>query len=655
MPATLTPLEGIDSSSRLLRTSIYLRNSLQQSDGSVQDLLDCVVPIVSDSITQLPTGQIVLSDLQTVVRDRFSFKMPTFSLEHVLGRLATNGRITYERDQRAYYHSEDTSAQRLEEEESSTDKISYLEREMAEYAEKTFGIKETLYFSTWADILVYFLHPDAIKASMSVANIKGALVADFDDALRKIASNFILHCEARHDRRLFNIIIEVYGGILLGDFLQNIQSAGNTAAFKKLTVFYDTSILLRLLGCSGSELRNANLEMHQDLKSLGCKTEFLQHNENEVANILDTIVGRYDSHVPIFGETGEALIDHTSGVNIGILRGLKDAYPEELAALNVFPSKYTFQNTSAQNYYQIDELKFEQMLENESTKGYREQNRQNDAQSLAVVLRLRQGAASNDLANSKFVLVTSNSHFARTARKFVRMELGFTSRYVPPVLTHAQMSTAAWISNETKVIDSLISRELVANCMSAQQLSKEWVDGFVEIMKDASLPEGDNTILHAVRAIARDSSLGNPTILKRLNPNEMIKQAKLAEEERAEELRTSLEKDFSQRITESETRVRKDEREAIAQSIQVRSERLANNIVRVVEVLLLVVFVYVLVLGIGAFEYENYRTWFQPGAFVLVTIIAALDVIGFKPVKGLTSPMRNFLTRAVFRYLYTKD
>ena len=323
MPANLTPLGGIDSSSRLLRTSIYLRNSLMQSDGSVQDLLDCVIPIVSDSITQLPPGQIVLSDLQAVVRERFSFKMPAYSLEHVLGRLVQNGRISYEHDQKAYYHSGRDPTQHLATEESATENISYLEQEMASYTKRAFGIANPPCFSTWADILVYFLHPDAIQASMSVSSIKGALIADFDDILRKIASNFILDCEAQQDRRAFNIIIEVYGGILLGDFLQNIQSTGNKTSFKKLTVFYDTSILLRLLGCSGSELRNANLEMHQDLQALGCTTEFLRHNENEVANILDTIVRRYDSHNPIFGETGEALADSTSGVNIGLLRSLR--------------------------------------------------------------------------------------------------------------------------------------------------------------------------------------------------------------------------------------------------------------------------------------------------------------------------------------------
>ncbi len=654
MSAYLTPLEGIDNSSRLLRTSIYLRNSLNQSDGNVQDLLDCVVPIVSDSIGQLPPGQIVLPDLQKVVQSRFSFKIPAFSLEHVLGRLAQSGRITYERDQKSYYHSGHSLSNNLAEEETVTDKISYLEQEMVNYAKTTFDIFEPLYFSTWADILVYFLHPDAVKASSSVKAVKGVLITDFDDIIRKIVSNFILNCEARADRKLFNIIIEVYGGILLGDFLQNIQLTGNPASFKSLTVFYDTSILLRLLGCSGSELRNANMEMHRDLQALGCKTEFLSHNENEVANILDTIVHRYDSHLSIFGETGKALYDADTSVNIGILRNLREGYPEALAALGVFPSKYTFQNTSTQNYYQIDEIKFEEMLKNESTQGYNEQNRINDASSIAVVMRLRQSSRSYDLANSKFILVTSNSHFARTARKFVRMELEFSSRYTPPVLTHAQISTAAWISKEDKLLDSLISRELLANCMSAQQLSREWVDGFVEIMKDASIQDEDHTIIHAIRSIARDESLGNPIVLRKLNPNEMIMRAKTAEEERTRTLKEAHEEELDRRLSESERTVRQEERDNIKKTNEHRAEKLAHKLVSCLEVLLVIPCVYVLYQGIGTFDANDYRTWFQPAAFVIVSGLAILDLFQFKPVKRITNPIRSKLTSLIYEAFYSE-
>ena len=528
----------------------------------------------------------MLQDLQHIVQNRFSFKMPTYSLEHVLGRLAQRGRIVYERDLKAYCHEGNNLTGEYLQEATVADKIAKLESAMGDFAKTTFDIDQPPVFSEWADILAYFLHPDAIKASSSVKQIIGVLIAEFDEILRRIASRFILACEAMSDRRLYDIIIEVYGGILLGDFLQNIQIAGNPDSFKTLTVFYDTTILLRLLGCSGSTLRKANMEMHEDLRSLGCNPQFLQNIEKEVVNILDTIVSRYDAGLSIFGETGEALNDATSGVNIGILRSLRDSYPESLAQIGIFPSKYTFQNTQTQNFFQIDELKFEEALRRGSLTGYSDHNRTNDAQSLAIVMRLRQGKSSIDLATSKFVLVTANSHLARTARKFVQTEnLDLSPRYVPPILTHSQTSIAAWLTSENKLTESFIWRELLANCMSAQQVSREWVDGFVERMKVASLPEDDKTIVHAVRSIARDQSLGNPTILKKLNPNEMIRMAKLAEEDRTQKIRDEYEGALEVRLKESERHVREEERNSVARENLQRSEVWAKGIVRVFEVI----------------------------------------------------------------------
>lgn len=653
MSTTLSPLAGVDNSSRILRTSIYLRNSLDQSGGQVQDLLDCVVPIVSASIDRLPEGQIVVKDLQAVIKNLFSFNIPAFSIEHVLARLAQSGNVSYEADQKAYFHAGTSMVQDTKEEETAIDKIRVLERELADYANTAFKIDKPPYFSEWADVLVYFLHPDSVEASSSVKKIKGVLIGDSDDIIRKIASTFILDCEARPDRKLFNIIVEVYGGILLGDFLQNIQTTGNPASFKNLTILYDTTILLRLLGCSGEELRNANMEMHRDLQSLGCATEFLAHNEGELANILDTIVSRYNSNLPIYGETGEALLDNQAGVQIGDLKTLQDSYPEALAALGVFPSKYTFQNTKTPNYYQIDESKFEGMLRAGHSKGYSGQNVINDTQSVAVVMRLRQSSRSYDLASSRIVFVTANTHFARVARRFVQSEEGHTSRYVSPVLTHSQISTAAWISSETKLIDSFISRELVANCMSAQQLSKEWVDGFVEILKDTTIFEENNTIVYAVRSIARDESLGNPTILRKLNPTELIRHAKAAEKARAAEAEKLHDERLRNSLVENEKQIRQEEQESFVKSKMDRSEKIANFIVRVLEFFLALYCIYVLISGLGNFVAGNILSWFQPIVFVVVTAIAVLDLFQFQPVKRLSNPLRAKLTKWIYQILYS--
>jgi hypothetical protein len=646
----ITPLEGVDNSSRLLRTSIYLRTSLQAGKGAVQDLMDCVVPIVSDSIESLPAGQIITKDLQNMILSRFSFKMPTFTIEHVLGRLAQKEKITYDKDQKAYFHQGKTPVLDIEQVADSDEKISSLEDKFSDYALHRYRMDAPPFFSNWSDVLVYFLHPDSISTSKSVHSVKGTLISDFDDIIRKVTSNFILSCEKSSDRSSFETILEVYGGILLGDFLQNVQSTGNRMAFKSLTILYDTTIMLRLLGCSGHELRSATVEMHRDLQSLGCTTEYLSNNETELANILDTIIGRYDSHQLIYGETGDALENGT--VQIGEIRSLQIGYPEALAALNVFESKYNFQNTRTANYFQIDEVKFQDILAGDKDTYYGQQNRISDAQSLAVTMRLRQKSNSFDLANSKYVFITANSHLARCARRFIREELRKSPQYVPPMLTHSQISTAAWISNESKLQDSSITRELLANCMSAQQLSKDWVDGFVDMLKESDVSDSNHTLVHAVRSIARDESLGNPTILRKLNPNEMIQRARLAEEQRTAEQEEAYKKRLGEIAVESDAAAREEERELLARKNEQKAEIIARRTVRLGEVLLIIPCVYILIKGIGNFDVNDFATWLQPFLFVLVTVAAVLDLFQFQPIGRMTAPIRIRLQKVFHRMLY---
>ncbi len=652
MSTNITPLEGIDNSSRLLRTSIYIRNALNQSDGSVQDMLDCIVPIVESSISNLPHGQIVLPELQVRVTEDFSFKVPTLALEHILGRISSKGKIKYDKDQKQYFHSGIIERRNDTPSLPAQSKINFIEEEISNFARERFGLDEPPYFSNWSDVIVYFLHPDSLEASSVVKKTKDALIADHDDILRRIAAEFFLHCEGRVDRTAIEVVIDIYGGILLGDFLQNIQTTGNEAAFKTLTVIYDTTILLRLLGCSGAEIRLATMEMHRDLQALGCKTEYFDHNESEVATILDTVVGKHDAGVAIFGETGEALLRGDALASVGRLRLLRDSFTEELAKLTIFPSSYSFRNTKTENFFQIDEKSFEDLLSTGGKHGYADRNLTNDTRSMAIIMRLRRQSKSIDLATSKFLFITPNSHFARTARRYVREIENFSVLYVPPVLTHSQISTAAWLSREARLTDSSLSRDLIANCMSAQKVTKEWVDGFTKLIEGLEAETEDATYLYAVRSIARDESLGNPTILRKLNANEMLNNARQAESLRMEEQRSKLEASAREEIEAVRASVERATRLERHEDETQRSDRFASIFIRLVELAGVFLFFVVLVRGVDTFSLWQPSTWLGSIPFLLVTLVAVFDLFGFKPLRRALKPLKSWIGRKIQSLLY---
>ena len=188
--------------------------------------------------------------------------------------------------------------------------------------------------------------------------------------------------------------------------------------------------------------------------------------------------------------------------------------------------------------------------------------------------------------------------------------------------------------------------------MSAQKLSKEWVDGFVDILKAAELDEGNNTIVHAVRSIARDESLGNPTILRKLNPNEIIRKAKESELVRAKSQKEKHEQEAAILAEETEATARAEEAKRIANENEARATKLADKVVRVFEIVLVLPCIYILVTGLGEIEDGNIVSFIRPVIFTLVTTIAVLDLFQFQPVRRMANPIRRATKNGIKRVFY---
>ena len=164
----------------------------------------------------------------------------------------------------------------------------------------------------------------------------------------------------------------------------------------------------------------SNLEMHHAIKNLGCKTEYFEHTEIEVENILETILSNYDLGKELFGETAEAML--RGEVKIEKIKDLSATFSERIARLNIFKSRFAYKNTTTANYYQINENEFEQFLSSEAEKIQRRYSRRNvvnDTKTLAITMRLRHGVKSRDVAKCKHVFVSSNKLLARSARSFI--------------------------------------------------------------------------------------------------------------------------------------------------------------------------------------------------------------------------------------------
>jgi hypothetical protein len=204
----------------------------------------------------------------------------------------------------------------------------------------------------WGSEIIAFLKFDlASSRAGQVISVKSQLMADSEIKTAVIAQ-FIQYCEF-HNRDVFSNILKIYTGILIEDFVNSVAEIKSYEPKNAPTVYLDTALIMRILGCSGYQLKNATLELVRMLQDMGANTRFLPDNEQEVFGILDAIVQKKDTGSTIVGESAEAII--SGEVSISHFRILQNGVADELAKLSIFPSEEVDFSSDDVQRFQISE------------------------------------------------------------------------------------------------------------------------------------------------------------------------------------------------------------------------------------------------------------------------------------------------------------
>ena len=165
---------------------------------------------------------------------------------------------------------------------------------------------------------------------------------------------------------------------------------------------------------------------------------------------------------------------------------LQNAFPEQLARLNIFPAEEFETNIQSLTQYQIDERAFSDYLlkqANKAKRPYGVQNRTNDASFLGAVMRLRRNIKTRDLAECRFLFITVNRFLAATARHFLIETKQLQAQHCPPMLSVGQVATIAWLMKDQVLAPEKAGRELLAHCFAAIRPDAEWFGFFREGME----------------------------------------------------------------------------------------------------------------------------------------------------------------------------
>lgn len=668
----LEQLLGFRDSDRAVRAYAYLTASFNvQRD--VNDVLDCLLPFVSAVVNR--GGGAYPVELQSLSDGlaNFGLKIPIYAIQQMLSRLAQRGLLEWNAIARTYMPT-----RALAEKVDSSPTLSLSESFESLHSEiecfaRNLGLDAPLSSSSWPDALIRFLRSEKARDALKTARIKDAIVSNPDDVETFVIARFIQET-ARLRPDIYSDIIKVFTGILIEDFISNIQETGSDGGYEDLNVFYDTSVLLRLLGTSGDLLRVATLEMHTTLQELHCRTFYFDRTATEVQNILDSLHSSYSRGQEIYGETADAIL--AQEINIGTIKDLAGTFRERLAEFGIFIFEYNFSSRQNEDIFQIDEGSFAAALKSDALKNdraYSGQNADNDAHVLALILRLRRGRAARDIGKCRYLFISKNSMLRRVARRFV---IDHDDKYdessIPPIFTVNQITTIAWIAATKKLDEHKISRELLASCYAAIQPSEGWATEFARVFENFQTDNNDlvsaraNSMLflNTARMIARDESLNQPVVLKKLNFAQILRTAAQAEDAAAakrqeEQERQNLEIKRAQdemigvAKQQADAQARADERAKLARATEAKTkvvaDRLANIVLRFVQIFIF--FLFALSLCNDIFEFWPAPTW-QHWLFSIIlgllTLFSFLDVLGIKFVHGLLLRFHEGLSARFF-------
>ena len=658
VPAAIPEIERLfeyGASSRRLRAYAYLTAAFETKprygDG-VSDVLDCIVPFVVAGTSRQANNHLDLAALSKFLGS-IGLNIPLYVLEQLLPRLQRLGAIEWDHRYRVHICKRlgDASVElpaRLELEPA----FDNIETRLAAFA-AAHGVPKAGNDS-WADALIAFFKSESTANVATAINVKGALIGDRDKVDSFLIAGFIKSA-SENDQALFQQIVQIFTGVLIEDFLSTIQTLGDSASYKGLLVFYDTTILLRLLGTSGKLLATATLEMHRALQDLGCQTFYFEHNETEVIGILSTLVEQHELGNELFGETAEALV--VGDVNIPTIKDLIGTYAARLGALSIFRSKFSYSTTPFADEFQVDEPRFQLALESAAIrddKSYSKENAQHDAMSLALVLRLRRGKREKDVSQCGCIFISRNRLLQRTARRFLVEHAGYDWTTVPAILTSGQISTVAWLAAARTLEPVRVTRELLSTCYSAMRPDNNWATSFLNALErfkkdnpDQIEKFADSAIfLRTARAVAQEESLGQTAILQRLNTVEIFRRAAQVTDEKEREIRAAASRELLDAV-----RIAKEEGAADnKKKIRERSEHLADRALAVTRILLIL-----LLLAAAVFEAQQHESRDNIGGLIAVAIFVVLNVLAFAHLTGievLKKPL-EWLRRKMTRMIYS--
>ena len=249
-----------------------------------------------------------------------------------------------------------------------------------------------------------------------------------------LVADYVQHLRNTNPERFSSFLVMLQGHMLANALTRpDLRTA--QAHYRSVTFYFDTPLLVQLLGAEGNAKQEAASDLVRLLSRLRGRTATFSHSLDELQTVLEGAADHLTSEDGRGGIVLEARRRNTTRSDLILLSRMA---PDRLtdAGIEVLPTSPYIEK------YQIDEEVFEQVLD-DGLSYWNPRARQYDISSVRSIFAIRGDKPAHDLERARAVLVPSNTAFAKAAWEYgKRYE---NARDVSSVITDFSLANMAWL------------------------------------------------------------------------------------------------------------------------------------------------------------------------------------------------------------------
>lgn len=460
-----------------------------------RDALDIFLPLVADRIYNSRDSAVSAVDVRASITSHFGLLLPTTVVRTLLTRLSRRGALVANRG----VYTPDKERLASYDLTSSSLALAIEERHLLDqgvaFAQDRFG--QAMSPDEFEVALLEFIAANIVP--MTLWALDGvSLPRDTASAGRQMIVGEFVQDDHYRDQRVFRHLISLTKGSLLSSALGLPDLAETRARITQLHLYFDTRLVLRLIGACGPSRRDFAQELATFASEAGITLKCFEHNVKEIRGVLAAceaaVRARRGSY---YGEAVEYMV--ASGwepSDVALLSGNLEEVLERSGVQVVSKPEHEARFTT-------DEPALGALLDSEVH--YRNKSaRDADIDSLTAIHRLRQGREMYRIERCRAIFVTTNTSLAQASRIWARDE-GVSRGAVPLAMIDHELAAFLWLKTglqDSDIVEKTLAVAAIAATEPDERIWRQYA-ARIEALLDQGAVSVDEYVLLRQSSLAR--------------------------------------------------------------------------------------------------------------------------------------------------------